>query len=101
MATRGPVEARWWSRWLCAVAVLVVVTGATPAAAAQAEDDATVRMARPTWDTGWFQAEIYRQLLVELGYDVTGPVTMDNDEFYRAVAAGEVDFWASGWFPLH
>ncbi len=61
----------------------------------------TVRMARATWDTGWFQAEIYRQLLERLGYEVAGPVTMDNAEFFEAVAAGEVDLWANGWFPLH
>lgn len=90
-----------WRRWLCVIATVMIAAVASPAAAAQADDEAEVRMARPTWDTGWFQAEIYRQLLAELGYDVTGPVTMENDEFYRAVAVGEVDFWASGWFPLH
>ncbi|MDE0230904.1 MAG: glycine betaine/L-proline ABC transporter substrate-binding protein ProX [bacterium] len=58
-----------------------------------------VRMARATWDTGWFQAEVYRLLIQRLGYRVEGPVTMDNDEFYEAVAAGEVDLWANGWFP--
>ena len=60
-----------------------------------------VRLARPTWDTGWFQAEVYRLLLERLGYRVDGPVTMSNPEFYEAVAAGEVELWASGWFPLH
>ena len=58
-------------------------------------------MARATWDTGWFQAEIYRLLLQRLGYQVEGPVTMDNDEFYEAAAAGEVDMWPNGWFPTH
>lgn len=58
-----------------------------------------VRMARATWDTGWFQAEVYRLLMQRLGYQVEGPVTMDNDEFYEAVAVGEVDLWANGWFP--
>ena len=61
----------------------------------------TVRMARATWDTGWFQAEVYRQLLVRLGYEVTGPVTMENAEFYDAVSTGQVHLWANGWFPLH
>ncbi len=59
-----------------------------------------IRMGRATWDTGWFQAEIYRQLLVELGYDVERPQTFDNAEFFDAVTDGEVDFWANGWFPL-
>jgi len=58
-----------------------------------------VQMARPTWDTGWFQAEVYRQLLLELGYQVERPRTFESDEFYRSVAAGEVDFWANGWLP--
>lgn len=60
-----------------------------------------IYMARATWDTGWFQAEIYRQLLQELGYKVERPRTFDNDSFYKAVARGEVDFWVNGWFPLH
>ena len=37
-----------------------------------------VNMARATWDTGWFQAEIYKRLLEELGYPVNGPTTMGN-----------------------
>ena len=60
-----------------------------------------IRIGRGTWDTGWFQAEIYRQLLCELGYQVPAPRTYDSDDFYEAAAAGEVDFWANGWFPLH
>ncbi len=79
-------------------AVLVPLGGA---AAQDAAPEAPVRLARPTWDTGWFQAEIYRLLLQQLGYRVEGPVTMENAEFYEAVAAGEVDLWANGWFPLH
>lgn len=70
-------------------------------AAGQPDDEHRVRLARPTWDTGWFQAEIYRILLERLGYEVDGPTTMENAEFYAAVAAGDVDLWASGWFPLH
>ncbi len=60
-----------------------------------------VRLARATWDTGWFQAEIYKLLLERLGYPVEGPTTMGNAEFYAAVAAGEVDLWPNGWFPAH
>lgn len=61
----------------------------------------TVIMARATWDTGWFQAEIFKALLERLGYRVNGPRTFDTSAFYRAVARGDVDFWANGWFPLH
>ena len=88
-----------------AIVVLVMVTLTLPlgaAAAQDASDDAPrVRLARATWDTGWFQAEVFRLLLEQLGYRVDGPVTMDNAEFYEAVAAGEVDLWANGWFPAH
>ncbi len=76
--------------------------GLAPAAQAQTSaDEPVVRLARATWDTGWFQAEVYRLLLGQLGYAVEGPVTMGNAEFYEAVAAGDVDLWANGWFPLH
>lgn len=74
---------------------------ADAAAPSTAPRRTTVRMARATWDTGWFQAEVVRLLLEELGYEV-GPIrTLENADFYRAVAAGEVDLWANGWFPLH
>lgn len=61
----------------------------------------TVQMARATWDTGWFPAAIYKQLLEELGYTVDGPTTLDNPPFYQAVSQGDVDLWVNGWFPLH
>jgi glycine betaine/proline transport system substrate-binding protein len=61
----------------------------------------TVHMAQATWDTGWFHAAIYQQLLEELGYTVEGPTTLDNPPFYQAVAQGDVDLWVNGWFPLH
>ena len=82
------------------VAALVLPLGA--AAAQDASDDAPrVRLARATWDTGWFQAEVYRLLLERLGYRAEGPVTMGNAEFYESAARGEVDLWANGWFPAH
>jgi glycine betaine/proline transport system substrate-binding protein len=61
----------------------------------------SVNMAQATWDTGWFHAEIYKQLLVELGYDIGEITTLDNPPFYQAVAQGDVDLWVNGWFPLH
>ena len=82
-------------------AVMLAVGGGGAAAQGGSEDAPRVRLARPTWDTGWFQAEVYRLLLERLGYRVDGPVTMSNPEFYASVASGEVDLWASGWFPLH
>jgi glycine betaine/proline transport system substrate-binding protein len=60
-----------------------------------------VRMARATWDTGWFPAAVYQKMLEELGYEIDTPVTLDNPPFYQAVGQGDVDFWVNGWFPLH
>ena len=86
---------------LAILAAVLVLQPALAAAGGLPDEKTEVSMARPTWDTGWFQAEVYRLLLQRLGYRVEGPVTMENDEFYAAVAAGEVDLWANGWFPLH
>ncbi len=77
------------------------VQGAAGQSDDQEEARPRVRMARATWDTGWFQAEVYKLLLQHLGFEVDGPVTMDNPELYAAVAGGEVDMWPNGWFPLH
>lgn len=65
--------------------------------------DAPVRVARADWDTGHMQAAVYRQLLQELGYDVTNPAdeTRTPETFYPALANGQLDLWANGWFPLH
>lgn len=84
-------------------ALLLGLSVAMPVVAQEDDPDTapTVRMARATWDTGWFQAEIYRILLNRIGYRVEGPTTMENAQFYDAVAEGEVDMWANGWFPLH
>ncbi len=84
-------------------ALLVSPLGAgTAVGQSEGESDREpVRMARATWDTGWFQAEVYRLLIQRLGYRVEGPLTMENADFYNAVATGGVDLWANGWFPTH
>jgi hypothetical protein len=65
------------------------------------EGEKTIVLARATWDTGWFQTEVFRILLQELGYTVPEPKTWNNQDFYRLTAQGEIDLWANGWFPLH
>jgi glycine betaine/proline transport system substrate-binding protein len=62
-----------------------------------------VTMARANWSTGYFQAEIYRQLAGELGYTVSAPgdLELDPASFYVELATGNIDFWANGWFPSH
>jgi glycine betaine/proline transport system substrate-binding protein len=71
----------------------------------EAKPDTGLRVtaARANWDTGYFEAEIVSALLRELGYEVSSPAAreMGPDVFYPAVASRLVDFWASGWFPLH
>lgn len=89
---------------LFAVALSASVAMAIPAVS-HAEDGpgtgTTVKMGQATWDTGWFTAQIYKQLLEKLGYTVEGPTTLDNPPFYQAVAQGDLDLWVNGWFPLH
>ena len=58
-----------------------------------------IQPARPDWDTGWFHAEIIRQLLQKLDYQVKEAQTFDDPAFFEAVASGSVDYWANGWFP--
>lgn len=94
-------------RTLTALGAIAMISGAVmagaPAAMAQDQPGAgkTVTMAQPTWDTGWFHTEIYRQLLAELGYDMAPTMTLDNPAFYESVAYGDVTMWVDGWFPLH
>ncbi|WP_204137429.1 glycine betaine/L-proline ABC transporter substrate-binding protein ProX [Halomicronema sp. CCY15110] len=93
-----------WShrrRWVWAIWGLVLVCLLQSLPSGQAASATAIKMGRPTWDTGWFQAEVYRALLIDLGYRVDVPQTLSNDDFYTQAAAGEVDLWASGWFPLH
>jgi glycine betaine/proline transport system substrate-binding protein len=82
--------------------VAVIGLAATEAAADRLPGEGeTVRLARATWDTGWFQAAVYAKALEELGYRIDGPTTLDNPPFYTAVGQGDVDLWVNGWFPLH
>jgi len=86
-----------------ACAGLLATFGLAAGAAAQEMpgEGTTVSLARATWDTGWFHAEIYAEALRSLGYEIDGPVTLDNPPFYEAVSTGDVDLWVNGWFPLH
>ncbi|HSR72187.1 MAG TPA: glycine betaine/L-proline ABC transporter substrate-binding protein ProX [Kiloniellales bacterium] len=92
--------------WMTGAAglAMALLVGFGPAGTAQAAgpgDGVTVTPARATWDTGWFQTEVYVKALEALGYEVERPKSLDNPIFYQAVAQGDVDFWVNGWFPLH
>ena len=84
---------------------LGLAAGALMTVSAMAEDlpgkGKDVKMAQATWDTGWFQAEIYRQALQKLGYTVDRVIALDNPPFYQSVGQGDIDLWVNGWFPLH
>jgi len=85
-----------------ATTTILAMTGSLPAMAdGQPGQGRSITMAQPSWDTGWFQTEIYRQMLAELGYDMAPVMTLDNAAFYQAVAYGDVTMWVDGWFPMH
>jgi glycine betaine/proline transport system substrate-binding protein len=86
-----------------ALATLVLAAGLYGPAMAQDRpgEGVSVVMAQPTWDTGWFHTEIFRQMLTELGYSVDEVMTLDNPAFYQSVGFGDVTLWVDGWFPIH
>lgn len=88
---------------LSAVVSTLVFTGATTAFAANDKpgEGVTVKPARATWNTGFFQEALVRRGLEELGYEVKKPKDLQNPIFYKSVALGDVDYWANGWFPNH
>ena len=63
----------------------------------------TLQMARANWSTGYFQAYVFKQILEELGYDVTNPADQELGPSlaYLAMAQGEADFWVNSWYPGH
>jgi len=62
---------------------------------------ADIKMAKADWDTGYFQAEIYKQALEKMGYKVSEPTVMKPQVFYVAAAAGDIDLWVNGWQDSH
>ena len=63
----------------------------------------SVTMARADWSTGYFQAAVYRQLLEELGYEVSDPSELELGPSlaYLSMAQGDFDFWVNSWYPGH
>ena len=60
-----------------------------------------IKMGKADWDTGYFQAEIYKQAFEKMGYKVSGPTVMKPQVFYVAASSGDVDVWVNGWFGNH
>jgi len=66
-----------------------------------AVNSADIKMAKANWDTGYFQAEIYKQALEKMGHTVSEPKAIKPSVFYVAAAAGDLDLWVNGWFSTH
>lgn len=79
---------------------LVIVLLALSITSVVAQDE--IRIARANWDTGYFQAAVFTELLTRLGYQVDEIGDMPPTLFYPALADGtDVDLWVNGWVPLH
>jgi len=61
----------------------------------------TLKPARATWNTGFFQEALVRRGLEELGYNVEKVKDLANPIFYKSVTLGDLDYWTNGWFPMH
>ena len=66
-------------------------------------EGATVIAARANWVQGYFQAELHKLLLEELGYEVSDPAhrELSPSIAYVAMAQGEIDYWPNSWYPAH
>lgn len=61
----------------------------------------TIHPAIPTWQSALPVQAIFKALLTDLGYKVADATPLANPVFYKSVTQGDVDYWPSGWFPLH
>jgi glycine betaine/proline transport system substrate-binding protein len=86
---------------LVGVAAAIGLTVGAASAADLPGEGKSIEMARASWDTGWFQAELYKQAFEALGYEIDDLTTLDNPPFYQAVGQGDLDLWVNGWFPVH
>ncbi len=63
----------------------------------------SITMGRADWATGYFQAQVYKQMLEELGYEVSEPSDLELGPAlaYLTMAQGDLDFWVNSWYPGH
>ena len=63
----------------------------------------SVLAGRANWSSGYFQAELYKLLLEELGFEVSNPadIELGPSNGYTAMALGEMDYWPNSWYPGH
>ncbi|PIE60553.1 MAG: proline/glycine betaine ABC transporter substrate-binding protein ProX [Desulfobulbus propionicus] len=86
-----------------ALALSLITLTAQPifASADKPGEGVTLKPARATWNTGFFQEALVRKGLEELGYTVKKPKDLANPIFYKSVVLGDIDYWTNGWFPMH
>ncbi|CCH49552.1 glycine betaine/L-proline ABC transporter substrate-binding protein ProX [Pseudodesulfovibrio piezophilus] len=85
---------------LAALCILMLATTAMAMNMTPGEG-VTLRPARATWNTGFFQEVLIRKGMEELGYKVAKVKDLANPIFYKSVTMGDLDYWANGWFPMH
>ena len=98
---QGRAAGRRWPALLAALALVAASCGGD--GDADPGEGTTITMARANWSTGYFQAQVHKQLLEELGYEVTEPSELELGPSlaYLGMAQGDIDFWANSWYPLH
>jgi len=79
----------------------LIATLLTSIAITSAASAADIKMAKANWDTGYFQAEVYKKALEKMGHTVSAPKAIKPSVFYVAAAAGDLDLWVNGWFGTH
>ncbi len=86
-----------------AVGSALALTGQTAAIAQNDQPGAgvTVQPAVATWTSAVPVSWVFIELLEELGYEVTTPMSLSNPVAYLAISEGDIDYWPNSWFPLH
>ncbi|MCQ3807013.1 MAG: glycine betaine/L-proline ABC transporter substrate-binding protein ProX [Acidimicrobiia bacterium] len=66
-------------------------------------EGSSANMGRADWTTGYFQAQVFKQMLEELGYDVSEPSELELGPSlaYLGMSQGDFDFWVNSWYPGH
>lgn len=77
-----------WSGLL--IALILICTGQHSRAI---DLEKEIKIIRPSWDSAWFNAEVFRALIHELGYQVSEPETMETSVIYEALADGTKDLF--------
>jgi len=90
-----------FKKTLTAVALSMMLCAGPAMATDKPGEGVTVKPARATWNTGFFQEALVRRGLEQLGYTVKKPKDLQNPIFYKSVSLGDVDYWTNGWFPNH